>query len=70
MTRDDTVYFQIDSDFAKLEMAQKRLHGWLHGEAWLHRLRGEPELMREKQERARRALYKAKSYAYLGRVLA
>jgi hypothetical protein len=58
------------ADFAKLQQEQKRLVGKLHGEAWMHRLRGELESMLEKQELARRALRMSRSYDYLRRKLA
>jgi hypothetical protein len=37
----------------------------LHGEAWQHRLRGELELMKVKQNKAKLVKQKAKSYAYV-----
>ena len=49
----------------KLELAKS---GKLHGEAWQHKMKGELDMMREKQVDATRALYTAKTYEYLKKV--
>ena len=70
MTQNVTVYYNLDSDFAKLQKEEKRLQGKLHREAWLHRLRGESEQMLVKIKQAQRALQRERCYAYLQRTLA
>ncbi len=66
----NTVYFDYYADFNKLRKAELARSGKLHGEAWQHRMKGEFNMMKGKQDDAKGALYKAKSYEYWENVYA
>lgn len=52
-------------DLKKLQKLELRKCGKFHAEAWQHRMKGEFDLMREKQNEAVNAIRRSKTYEYL-----
>ncbi len=61
------VLSNIDVDFKKLQKIELAKYGKLHTEAWQHRMKGEFDLMLEKQNEALNALRQSKTYEYLNK---
>ncbi len=55
----------IDIDFKKMQKMELTKCGKFHTEAWQHRMKGEFDLMREKQNEAMHAVRLSKTYEYL-----
>jgi hypothetical protein len=58
----------INVDFKKLKKIELAKCGKFHVEAWQHRMKGEFDLMREKQDEALYALRQSRTYEYLNNV--
>ncbi len=63
-----SVLSNMDVDFKKLQKIELAKCSKFHVEAWQHRMKGEFDLMRKKQNEAVNALRQSKTYEYLNNV--